>query len=59
MPMKKSNEIAAVRPMPKTFKLSVNAACPRAAECLRYVALSLATTTCSSSPSLTLYASPQ
>ena len=40
--MKKTNEIAAVRPMPKTFKLCVNADCSRAAECLRHVALPLA-----------------
>lgn len=41
--MKTPSEIAAVRPMPKTFRLCVNADCPRAAECLRHVALPLAT----------------
>ena len=41
--MKKPNEIAVVRPMPKTFKLCVKADCPHAAECLRHVALTLAT----------------
>ncbi len=39
--MKTPSEIATVRPMPKTFRLSVKADCPRAAECLRQVALSL------------------
>lgn len=39
--MKTPSEIAAARPMPKTFRLCVNANCPRAAECLRHVALSL------------------
>ena len=39
--MKTPNEIAAVRPMPKTFRLCVKGDCPRAAECLRHVALSL------------------
>ena len=39
--MKTPSEIAAARPMPKTFRLCVNTDCPRAAECLRHVALSL------------------
>lgn len=41
--MKTPSEIAAVRPMPKTFRLCVKADCPRATECLRHVALPLAT----------------
>ena len=40
--MKALDEIAALRPMPKTFKLCVKADCPYASECLRHVALSLA-----------------
>ena len=39
--MKTPSEIAAVRPMPKTFRLCVKVDCPRAAECLHHVALSL------------------
>ena len=39
--MKTPSEIAAVRPMPKTFRLCVKTDCPRAAECLHHVALSL------------------
>ena len=39
--MKTPSEIAAVRLMPKTFRLCVKADCPRAAECLHHVALSL------------------
>ena len=39
--MKTPSEIAAVRPMPKTFRLCVKTDCPRAAECLHRVALSL------------------
>ena len=39
--MKTPSEIAAVRLMPKTFRLCVKVDCPRAAECLHHVALSL------------------
>lgn len=41
--MKTSSEIAAVRPMPKTFRLCVKSDCPCAPECLRHAALPLAT----------------
>ena len=41
--MKTPSEIAAVRPMPKTFNLCVKTDCPRATECLRHVALPFAT----------------
>ena len=41
--MKTLSEIVAMRPMPKTFQLCVKTDCPRAAECLRHVALPLAT----------------
>ena len=39
--MKTPSEIATARPMPKTFRLCVKTDCPRAAECLHRVALSL------------------
>ena len=39
--MKTPSEIAAVRPMSKTFRLCIKTDCPRAAECLHRVALSL------------------
>ena len=35
------NPEAPTRPMPKTFRLCIKADCPRAAECLRSVALSM------------------